>query len=154
MTSNYTPRKACCYQHKAEKKSNDDVEKAQLAQVAGDANADGLRTIVLEDVIDTLRLAIPIFIARVSYVGMKTTDTALLGHVSGEALSAAALSDLWTMCTAVLIQGRVLTILVRQSIGAGNNYLAIVYFRISCCKFDGVIDLSITWIITSSPRQH
>jgi Na+-driven multidrug efflux pump len=43
---------------------------------------------------------------------MKTTDTALLGHVSREALSAAALSDLWTMCTGILIQGRALDILV------------------------------------------
>ena len=29
-----------------------------------------------------------------SWVGMKTTDSALLGHVSAQALSAAALSDL------------------------------------------------------------
>ena len=43
---------------------------------------------------------------------MKTTDTALLGHVSADALAAAALSDLWTMCTAVLIQGRILSVLV------------------------------------------
>jgi hypothetical protein len=43
---------------------------------------------------------------------MKTTDTALLGHVSRESLSAAALSDLWTMCTGILIQGRALDILV------------------------------------------
>lgn len=63
---------------------------------------------------------------------MKTTDTALLGHVSGQALSAAALSDLWTMCTGVLLQGRVLSILVGQSIGANNHSLALVYLRISC----------------------
>jgi MATE family multidrug resistance protein len=63
---------------------------------------------------------------------MKTTDTALLGHVSGEALSAAALSDLWTMCTGVLLQGRVLGVLVGQSIGANNHKLALVYLRISC----------------------
>ena len=119
-----------------ENNSNGDVEKAQ---VAGDAKEDGSRTNILEDVIDTFHLAMPIFITRVSYVGMKTTDTALLGHVSGQALSAAALSDLWTMCTAVLIQGRVLTILVGQSIGANNHHLALVYLRISCCKFDGVI---------------
>lgn len=62
---------------------------------------------------------------------MKTTDTALLGHVSGRALSAAALSDLWTMCTGVLLQGRVLGILVGQSIGAKNYKLALVYLRIS-----------------------
>ena len=87
--------------------------------------------IYLEDAKDTFKLALPIFISRVSYVGMKTTDTALLGHVSGHALSAAALSDLFCMCTGVLIQGRVLSIIVGQSIGAGNNQLAYVYFRIS-----------------------
>lgn len=85
-----------------------------------------------QDVTDTLHLAIPIFISRVSYVGMKTTDTALLGHVSGQALSAAALSDLWTMCTGVLLQGRVLGILVGQSVGAKNYKLAMIYLRISC----------------------
>ncbi len=62
---------------------------------------------------------------------MKTTDTALLGHVSGEALSAAALSDLWTMCTGVLLQGRILGVLVGQSIGAKNHHIALVYLRIS-----------------------
>ena len=76
---------------------------------------------ILEDVTDTFYLAVPIFISRVSYVGMKTTDTALLGHVSGHALSAAALSDLYTMCTGVLIQGRVLGIIVGQAIGAGKS---------------------------------
>ena len=70
-------------------------------------------------------------IIHVSYNQMKTTDTALLGHVSGRALSAAALSDLWTMCTGVLLQGRVLGILVGQSIGAKNYKLALVYLRIS-----------------------
>jgi hypothetical protein len=35
---------------------------------------------------------------------MKTTDSALLGHVSADALASAALSDLWTMCSGVLIQ--------------------------------------------------
>lgn len=70
-------------------------------------------------------------IIHISYNQMKTTDTALLGHVSGRALSAAALSDLWTMCTGVLLQGRVLGILVGQSIGAKNYKLALVYLRIS-----------------------
>jgi MATE family multidrug resistance protein len=62
---------------------------------------------------------------------MKTTDTALLGHVSGQALSAAALSDLWTMCTGVLLQGRILGTLVGQSVGAKNHHLALIYLRIS-----------------------
>lgn len=46
------------------------------------------------DAKDTLLLGIPIFLSMLSWVGMKTTDSALLGHVSADALSAAALSDL------------------------------------------------------------
>ena len=42
-------------------------------------------------------------------IKMKTTDTALLGHVGTDSLAAASLSDLWTMCTAVFIQGRILS---------------------------------------------
>eukprot|EP00571_Detonula_confervacea_P015579 CAMPEP_0172308306 /NCGR_PEP_ID=MMETSP1058-20130122/8944_1 /TAXON_ID=83371 /ORGANISM="Detonula confervacea, Strain CCMP 353" /LENGTH=509 /DNA_ID=CAMNT_0013020691 /DNA_START=118 /DNA_END=1647 /DNA_ORIENTATION=- len=110
-----------------EKISNSDVEKGKAED---DANKATMPTI-LEDAIDTFHLAIPMFISRVSYVGMKTTDTALLGRMSGKALSAGALSDLWTMCTAILIQGRVLSILVGQSIGANNPQLAVVYLRIS-----------------------
>jgi len=64
---------------------------------------------------------------------MKTIDTALLGHVSREALSAAALSDLWTMCTAVLVNGRVLGILVGGALGAQNPKLAGIYLQVSYC---------------------
>lgn len=52
---------------------------------------------LLQDAKDTLFLGVPIFLAMLSWVGMKTTDSALLGHVSADALAAAALSDLWTM---------------------------------------------------------
>lgn len=62
---------------------------------------------------------------------MKLTDSALLGHVSAEALAAASLSDLWTMCTAVLIQGRVLGVLTGAAIGAGNPHLAGIYLQVS-----------------------
>jgi MATE family multidrug resistance protein len=62
---------------------------------------------------------------------MKTTDSALLGHVSRDALSAAALSDLWTMCTQVLLSGRILGVLVGGAIGAGNHKLAGIYLQVS-----------------------
>jgi Na+-driven multidrug efflux pump len=62
---------------------------------------------------------------------MKTTDTALLGHVSRDALAAAALSDLWTMCTAMLIQGRVLDVLVGGALGANNPKLAGIYLQVA-----------------------
>mmetsp|Transcript_3340 Transcript_3340/g.7099 ORF Transcript_3340/g.7099 Transcript_3340/m.7099 type:complete len:517 (+) Transcript_3340:48-1598(+) len=86
---------------------------------------------LVDDVVDTFQLALPIFVSRVSLVGMKTTDTALLGHVSGRSLSAAALSDLWTMCSGVFLQGGVLGILVGQTVGAKNYDLAVIYLRIS-----------------------
>lgn len=104
---------------------------------------------VIEDVIDTSKLAVPIFVAMLSWVGMKTTDSALLGHVSLEALSAAALSDLWTMCTAMLYQGRVLGILCGQAVGAGNPKLAGVYLQVSYVVL-GIISLFVfvTWNVT------
>ena len=80
---------------------------------------------------DILRLGVPIFVARLSWVGMKTTDTALLGHVSSEALSAAALSDLWTMCTMVLLTGQVLGVFIGGAVGAGNPKLAGIYLQVS-----------------------
>ena len=85
----------------------------------------------LSDVWDTLKLAIPIFVAMVSWIGMKTTDTSLLGHVGAEALSASALSDLWTMCSGVLVNGRILRVLVGQAVGANNPKLAGAYLQVS-----------------------
>ena len=125
-----------------------DPEKGRTKDINNDTQNKDSNTI-LEDIIDTFHLAVPIFISRVSYVGAKTTDTALLGHVSGKALSAAALSDLWTMCTAVLIQGRVLSILVGQAIGANSHHLALVYLRISCIIL-GVLSVfvMISWSFT------
>jgi multidrug resistance protein, MATE family len=88
-------------------------------------------SLLWSDAKDTIRLSFPIFIATLSWVGMKTTDTALLGHVSANALSAAALSDLWTMCTQMFVQAPVLGILVGSAVGAGNAQLAGIYLRVS-----------------------
>jgi hypothetical protein len=84
---------------------------------------------IASDAWDIIQLGIPIFISRLSFVGMKTTDTALLGHVSREALSASALSDLWTMCSQVLLNGRILGVLVGGAIGANNPKLAGIYLQ-------------------------
>lgn len=86
---------------------------------------------VATDAWDIIQLGVPIFISRLSFVGMKTTDTALLGHVSREALSASALSDLWTMCSQVLLNGRILGVLVGGAVGAGNPKLAGIYLQVS-----------------------
>jgi len=87
---------------------------------------------IAHDIGDTMALGAPIFLSMLSWVGMKTTDSALLGHVSADALAAAALSDLWTMCTLVLINNaRVLGVLCAGAFGAGNHKLAGIYLQVS-----------------------
>lgn len=104
---------------------------------------------VLKDVVDTLVLGTPIFMAMLSWVGMKTTDTALLGHVSADALAAAALSDLWTMCTAVLVQGRILSVLCGSAVGAGNPKLAGIYLQVSYAVLLGLgVVVFASWYMT------
>mmetsp|Transcript_13453 Transcript_13453/g.17617 ORF Transcript_13453/g.17617 Transcript_13453/m.17617 type:complete len:506 (+) Transcript_13453:155-1672(+) len=110
---------------------------------------------VLSEILDTLSLAIPIFCSSVSWVGMKTTDTALLGHVGPTALSAAALSDLYTMCSGVLVQGRVLGILVSQSMGADNPLLAGIYLRVSLLVLSMLlVPVIVAWLFTGKFWQY
>ena len=104
---------------------------------------------VAQDAVDTVRLGVPIFLAMLSWVGMKTTDSALLGHISADALAAAALSDLWTMCTAVLIQARVLGVLCGAAVGAGNPKLAGIYLQVSYVVLSLVVVLVfVCWYFT------
>jgi len=88
-------------------------------------------TTITEDAMDVLKIGVPIFISRISWVGKKTTDTGLLGHLSKDALAASALSDLWTMTSSVLLTGRILGVLIGGAIGAGNPKLAGIYLQIS-----------------------
>ncbi|KAG7366046.1 MATE efflux family protein [Nitzschia inconspicua] len=104
---------------------------------------------IKDDVIDILKLGFPIFLSSLSWVGKKTTDTALLGHVSQEALAAAALSDLWTMTSQVLLNGRILGVLVGGAIGAGNNMLAGIYLQVSYVVLFAVsIVVVVAWSLT------
>ena len=78
---------------------------------------------------------------------MKTTDTALLGHLEEEGtlyLSAVAVADLWTSSTGVFIQvrsgrvrspqvipqGRVLGTFVGHAVGAGKPEMAGVWTQV------------------------
>jgi multidrug resistance protein, MATE family len=101
------------------------------------------------DAKDTIVLGIPIFLTMLSWIGMKTTDTSLLGHISVDALAASALSDLWTMCTQVLLQGRVLGILCGSAIGAGNPKLAGIYLQVSCYVLAWIVGfIFLSWYCT------
>ena len=66
-------------------------------------------------------MAAMILTSSLSWVGMKTTDTALLGHAGTEYLKAAAVSDLWTSSMGVLLSGRVLATFCGQAIGAAGK---------------------------------
>ena len=127
--------------------------------VAGSSNHsssfddDEENTSILHDAKDTLVLGVPIFLAMLSWVGMKTTDSALLGHVSAEALAAAALSDLWTMCTVVLINARVLGVLCGAAVGAGNPKLAGIYLQVSYYVLAYVVlFVFVCWYFTEQVR--
>jgi hypothetical protein len=74
--------------------SNDDTTGGSTATSTSNNNTSTGSGTIVHDVYDTIKLGIPIFFSMLSWVGMKTTDSALLGHVSSQALSAAALSDL------------------------------------------------------------
>jgi multidrug resistance protein, MATE family len=106
---------------------------------------------VYSDAKDTILLGFPIFLAMLSWVGMKTTDSALLGHVSSQALAAASLSDLWTMCSGVFLQARVLGVLVGTSVGAGNPKMAGVWMQVSLVVLSGMVILVfMCWWLTEA----
>lgn len=101
------------------------------------------------DARDTCILGFPIFLSMLSWVGMKTTDTALLGHVSADAIGAAALSDIWTMCSGVLIQGGVLGVLCGSAVGAGNPKLAGIYLQVSYYVLSFIVGfVMLLWCLT------
>lgn len=109
---------------------------------------------VWREVCDLFRLSMPIFVSMVSWVVMKSTDTALLGHVGTKYLEASALSDLWTSSTGVFIQGRVLGMFVGQAVGAGNNPLAGIWLQVSYVVLLAIaIPVILLWALTSTFLQ-
>jgi len=102
-----------------------------------------------------IKLAVPLFLSSASWVGMKATDTALLGHLADEGtlyLSAVATADLWTSSTGVFIQGRVLGTFVGQAVGAGKSNMAGVWLQVSlaCLAPLAVVPLLLWTTLTRS----
>jgi hypothetical protein len=79
-------------------------------------------------------LFVPLFFSSLSWVAMKTTDTALLGRAGTQYLEASSLSDLWTSSTGVIIQGRVLDMFVGNSI-ATNPKMAGEWLQVGLCTY-------------------
>ena len=86
---------------------------------------------IVHETRELIVLSAALFTNRVAWVAIKMTDSALLGHSSTHALSAAAMADLWTSSTGVIVQGGVLGTFVGQAVGAGNHKLAGIWLQLS-----------------------
>ncbi|EDQ93132.1 uncharacterized protein MONBRDRAFT_31051 [Monosiga brevicollis MX1] len=96
-----------------------------------------------------LGLAMPIFVSVASFVSMKLVDTATLGHVGTEFLSASSLSDICTTSTGFLMQGNVLGTFIGQAWGAKNMRLVGIWFQLSLIIVGlFAIPVVITWNLT------
>eukprot|EP00928_Gymnodinium_smaydae_P042901 TRINITY_DN28848_c0_g1_i1.p1 TRINITY_DN28848_c0_g1~~TRINITY_DN28848_c0_g1_i1.p1 ORF type:complete len:489 (+),score=60.45 TRINITY_DN28848_c0_g1_i1:62-1528(+) len=84
-----------------------------------------------KDIWDLLLLTGPLFLSRVSFVVMKTTDSSMLGHVGTRYLDAAALSDLWTSSTGVLAQSYAAGVFCSNAYGAGNKKLVGIWVQVA-----------------------
>eukprot|EP00038_Savillea_parva_P007531 m.170802 g.170802 ORF g.170802 m.170802 type:complete len:503 (+) comp13292_c0_seq1:248-1756(+) len=109
---------------------------------------------ILEELKDIIALAIPLFFSQLSWVAMKTTDTALLGHSGTKFLEASALSDLWTSSTGVFIQGRVLGMFVGNSL-ATNPKTGGEWLQVSLAVLSVIaIPVIALWMLTFVVMQH
>jgi len=98
---------------------------------------------------DILELALPISVGRISWTGMKTTDTAILGHVGTEFLAASSISDLYTSSSGVFLSGRIVGVLCSQAIGAENPELAGIWLQVALfVLFCVSIPVILIWICT------
>jgi len=84
-----------------------------------------------DEIRELFSLTAAFFVSSVSWVAMKATDTALLGHVGTRYLDASAYSDLYTASTGVFIQGSVLGVFCSQAFGAGNYALVGTWLKVS-----------------------
>lgn len=104
---------------------------------------------VISEFVDLLRLAIPIFVTRVSWVFMKVTDTALLGHAGTRYLTDAALSDLWTSSTGVFVMSGTMSVFGSQAYGANNKQLVGVWLQVAyCVLFSVMVPVAVCWSLT------
>ncbi len=97
---------------------------------------------------------VPTFVARLAWIGMKTTDTALLGHSGTVFLTASSLSDFWTSASGVFLNDTLLGSLCGQAYGAKNYDLVGIWLQVSLTLFSWVlIPVIILWLSTAPILQ-
>mmetsp|Transcript_34134 Transcript_34134/g.79631 ORF Transcript_34134/g.79631 Transcript_34134/m.79631 type:complete len:517 (-) Transcript_34134:63-1613(-) len=100
-------------------------------------------------------LFVPTFVARLSWIGMKTTDTALLGHSGTLYLTASSLSDFWTSMSGVFVNDALLGSLCGQAYGARNYDLVGIWLQVSLTLFSWVlIPVVALWCMTTPVLKH
>ena len=121
-----------------------------LLQEQRDQNA------VFKEIVAITKLTVPIFLSMVSWVAMKVTDTAVLGHVGTGTryLDATALSDLWTSSSGVFIQSRIVSTFCGQAFGAGNKMLVGIWLQVSYVVLLCVmVPVAVCWVLTGPVLQ-
>eukprot|EP00009_Paramoeba_aestuarina_P006554 CAMPEP_0201508816 /NCGR_PEP_ID=MMETSP0161_2-20130828/2051_1 /ASSEMBLY_ACC=CAM_ASM_000251 /TAXON_ID=180227 /ORGANISM="Neoparamoeba aestuarina, Strain SoJaBio B1-5/56/2" /LENGTH=544 /DNA_ID=CAMNT_0047903585 /DNA_START=112 /DNA_END=1746 /DNA_ORIENTATION=+ len=106
------------------------------------------------EISEIMILALGALVARISYVVMKTTDSALLGHSSADALTVSSYSDLWTSAVGVFLTSGVLSMFVGNAIGSGNPKIAGVWLQVSTYFILFMcLPVMILWFLTSPVLQ-
>jgi MATE family multidrug resistance protein len=75
------------------------------------------------DLRQMLRLSLPVVIVQVGLMTMGVADTIMVGHLSGPALAAVALANLYFFAVVIFGQGTLMALdpLVAQAVGAGDE---------------------------------
>lgn len=77
----------------------------------------------LDDLRRTLRFAGPVAFVQVGMMAMGMVDILMVGHVSGAALAAVALGNLYFFCTVIFGMGVLMALdpIIAQAVGAGDD---------------------------------
>ena len=101
------------------------------------------------EVWDLLTLTLPVFVASIAFVGMKTTDTSLMGHVGSDALDASSYSDLYTQSSGVFITAGSLGVFTGQAYGAKNYKMVGVWLQVAYASIAIIaIPVVALWAVT------
>lgn len=125
------------------------LEYSHISPVSSSAICDDAkRPTFIQTCIAVIALAAPLAVSRLSWVAMKTTDTALIGHTSTLYLSASAVADLYTQSTGVFISGGILSTFVAQAYGSTNKVMGGIWLQVSLVVV-GVISVPvmISWLV-------
>lgn len=91
----------------------------------------------------------------VSWVVMKMTDSALLGHVGSEYLSGTSVSDLYTSSSRVFLNAHVLSVFAGNAIGSGNPKMVGVWMQISLVVLAAIaVPVIVLWAVTGPVLVH